>query len=80
MPVLSQLASTIRISLPTHSPEGEKGIGYLIGSLSASRAVSRIARIRHSAAPLRTLSPCAQAPMQLPTRIEYSVCGLFLVV
>jgi hypothetical protein len=49
-------------------PEGEKGTGYLIGILPVSRAVSRIVRMRHSTAPLRSLSPpCAQAPMQLPT-------------
>jgi len=50
------------------APGGRKGDSYFIGSLPASRAVSRIARIRHSAAPLRSLSPpCAQALMQLPT-------------
>jgi hypothetical protein len=34
------------------APGGRKGDSYLIGSLPASRAVSRIARFRHSAAPL----------------------------
>jgi hypothetical protein len=63
----SNVVFRIRIGQEKRGQAGEKGTGYLIGILPASRAVSRIARIRHSAAPLRTLCLCAQAPMQLST-------------